>query len=152
MQTYDFSHLQTAWSAIGRPLFAYCVACLAAATMMFLLDAIFESSGFTTDYLGLLPVIALVIAVFCLLPVLLAAAILLRTRVPRGIGETCLGAFLGPALSFVFIYSPAVPLGTILYQLATFSLMGAVAGLVYWLLVGCPRNPRATARRPSSSF
>ena len=131
------------WQTIGRPAVAYCLACFAAAAMMYLLDAMIESSGFTTDYLGLLPFIAVFIAAVCLIPALLAAAILFRTRVPRGIGETCVGALLGPALTSVFIFSSAAPLGTLLYQLAVFSLMGAVAGLVYWLAVGRPKNPNA---------
>lgn len=143
MPSNGHSRSKTIWQAIGRPVVAYCVACLAAATVMYLLDALIESAGFTTDFLGLLPIVALFIAAISLLPTLLAAAILFRTRIPRGIGETCVGAVLGPILASSFFYSSASPIGTLLYQLAVFSLMGAVAGLVYWLAVGCPKNPNA---------
>ena len=150
MANQDIRHLQRRWTSLARPILAYGLACVAAAATMMIVGAIESPPPFDItqlfDVLGMLLFIAMLIAVIALLPALMAAGLLFQTPIPRGIGEVCVGAVLGPALSFLVIYSSVSRPGSLLPQLALFALMGAIAGLVYWLAVGRPKNRRRAAR------
>lgn len=136
---------RSAWQAIGRPMAAYCVASCVAALVLsgpWSLESYRPLSSrnlerFVNDWL----IISLAIIVIAALPTFLTAVCLFMTRIPRGVGETCAGALIGPLILWILSgFRLSFADVSLVLPLA---IIGTVAGFVYWLLVGRPKNPRA---------
>ena len=128
--------LRNLWQILGRPIAAYCAAAIVAACVLLVADPWFRgpSWGFSLAATLLLGLVVAIIAGF---PTLIVAGLLFMTRIPRGIGESAAGAAIG-AICYVLIFG--IGKNMLLWALS-YIAAGALAGLVYWLLVGRPQNP-----------
>ncbi len=145
MPSDTHSGSKSIWQAIGRPLLAYCAAALVAAFALLVLEPWFLGSKSDLDprhlksLLLFWPLAGLIIAVVAGLPTFLIAGFMFTTRIPRGIGEICTGAFIG-FVGLCMVTGFRIHL--MVSESLTFVVPGALAGLAYWLLVGRPRNRR----------
>lgn len=143
MTTGEQHKPQSAWQAVGRPIAAYCAASYVAAIVLMVVFPLAAIGSYERWYLESLLLLSLLlsaaIALLTCLPALFAAGIIINTRIPRGIGEIGAGAVLGPAMLWLLagLGSNSVEV----WLFASVTAAGATAGLVYWLLVGCPKNP-----------
>ena len=106
-------------------------------------------ADFRLDFIGnavFFTMIAGIVAILALFPTFLALIIIHETRAPRGIAEVCAGAIIGPCVSLLLTLSRDNGFdsyGSLISGLTPFAIAGAVGGLTYWLVVGCPRHPKA---------
>ena len=136
------------WQALGRPAIAYGAACCTAGLILSVASLVWGIGIFTASsaLLGVLQVglyLAAFVAVVAILPTLIAVALLYETRLRRGFTEVVVGGLLGFLMPAPFLLGigDGGPLGREFWMVAmVFALAGAVAGLTYWLVLGCPEN------------
>lgn len=150
MNSSDQSEWRSAWQAIIRPVLAYCAASYAAAVALLVLGPFGNVTTYDLAALALLPVsglfLATIVATLAFIPTVLIAAFMFLTSIPRGIGEACAGAAIGPFLIwFIYDFRATMWVASAVVPVA---IAGAIAGAVYWLLVGRPKNPRAAPADP----
>lgn len=137
---------QSAWPAVGRPIVAYCAASFVAA---FILLGPWPWGGLGSsspsgpaNLMKYWLITSLIVAAVAALPTFLIAPWIFVARIPRGIGDICAGALVGPLILLVFVgYGVFLPPDPMIFQIM---IAGAAAGAAYWLLVGRPRHVRAT--------
>jgi hypothetical protein len=134
---------------LGRPAIAYSAACCTAGLILCTASLIWGIGLFTASsaLLGVLQVglyLAVFVAVVAILPTLIAVALLYETRLRRGFTEVVVGGLLGFFITTPFLLGIGDngPLDRVFWIVTmVFALAGSAAGLTYWLVLGCPKNP-----------
>ncbi len=139
------------WRALWRPILAFLAASYAASMVIMGLSALLSDieSGRALGAVGFFLVsfhFMEFVMILAAIPAALAILVIRVSRVPRGYAETAAGAICAMFVMRLFANPwtgdpPNMLSGQYWAETSPFILAGAVAGLVYWLVNGRPRNP-----------
>ena len=133
------------WRVIGRPVLAYLAAAYGASVILAL--GFLDPSRFLAiliyPFSVLISGIPVVVAALALFPALVAMAIIRMANLRRGMADVAAGMLI--ALLFMLLLGLLPSFGpsfwwNLLKNLAFYLGAGAMAGLTYWLVLGCPRR------------
>ena len=133
------------WGAIGRPVLAYLAAAYGGSVILAL--GYLDPSRFMAILIYPVSVLAsgipLLVAALALIPALLAMAIIRMAKLRRGMADVAAGVLVALLLMLLLGLLPSVGPSfwwDLLERLAFYAGAGAMAGLTYWLVLGCPRS------------
>ena len=139
------------WRALWRPVLAFLAASYAASIVIMGFSLLDDDDGFGgMREVALLFLVSLsfmeFVVILAAIPAASAILVIRISRIPRGYAETAAGAICAMFVMRLFANPwtgdpPNMLNGEYWAETWPFILAGAVAGLVYWLANGRPRNP-----------